>query len=410
MTPEDSDIAEGIVQDKLPEHIPPAKTEFLPWHRVRKQFIRRYQWNELTTRNVNDSWRSDLQKPSATGAQHSRMHVTQPLRCLTIPGNHLLDIRSLWGALQALDCFIRYLGFNEGQGSAEIGTDVYVANNAATSLAGVLPDSQVVKDRFESIAGNTLAYSMLKRYGPYHIVNLDLCGSMFPNTLSSVEPYYNALNRLLAYQFANQKTTWLLFITTVVEPDIVDKAWMQKLCEPTRQNNAHADFSGKLEQLFPSAVVEEDDQKKNVKFESIAGEDLVRLFGMALGKWLLRLGQTASPKWTIGMRRSFQYSINKEKGAVMLSLAFEMSPNIAPPVDETGMSTLPVKPKKFPSELECAMKLAESVANIGDVDSKLASDAAMKAALLEESADLLAAAGFDREAYIKWVHDGEVAA
>src|SRR5439155_11373640 len=124
------------------------------------QFIRRHQWNELTKRNVNGKWRSDLQKPSDTSGQaHSTMLVTHPLRCLVIPGNHLLDMRSMWTEISPLDCFIRYLGFNEGHGSREVGTDVYVANNAVTSLTGVLPDSQVLKDRFEAIAGtNSPAY------------------------------------------------------------------------------------------------------------------------------------------------------------------------------------------------------------------------------------------------------------
>jgi len=408
---EESDIADGIIQEKLPEHIAPPRTEFLPWHKVRKQYIRRHQWNELTKRNVKDSWRADLTKPSSTtGQDRSIMLVTNPLRCLVIPGNHLLDVRSMWAEISPLDCFIRYLGFNEGQGSEEVGTDVHVANNAVTSLEGVVPDSQVVKDRFEAIAGNTVAYRNLKRYGPYHVVNLDLCGSMFPNTAKSVNTYYNALNRLLEYQFEAQKTLWLLFITTVVEPAVVDKQWMQTLCKPTRENfAAHSDFLEKLKVLCPG-VVPMDDKSGSVNLDGLTDEDLIRLFGVALGKWLLRLGQAASPKWTVAMRRSYRYTTNVEKGAVMLSLAFEMTPNFAPPVDATGMSTLQITAKEFPSELVCAVKLAESVANIADVDGKLSEDAAMKAALLEEAADLLESAGFDRGAYIKWVSDGELTA
>ena len=94
----------------------------------------------------------------------------------------------------------------------------------------------------------------------------------------------------------------------------------------------------------------------------------------------------------------------------MLSLAFEMSPNFAPPVDTTGMSQLQVTARAFPNELESAMKLAKSVANIADVDGRLAADAGMKAALRDEAADLLASAGFDREKYIQWVNAGEPAA
>jgi hypothetical protein len=99
-----------------------------------------------------------------------------------------------------------------------------------------------------------------------------------------------------------------------------------------------------------------------------------------------------------------------EKGAVMLSLAFELTPNFAPPVDATGMSKLQMTAKQFPSELDSAVRLAESVANIADVDGKLSENADMKAALLQEAADLLESAGFDRDAYIKWVDGGELTA
>lgn len=405
-----SDIADGIIPEKLPEHIAPRKEVFLPWHKVRKQYIRRHQWNELARRNVNGRWRSDLQKPSTTGSQgQSTMLVTHPLRCLVIPGDDLLDVRSLWAEISPLDCFIRYLGFNEGHGSNEQGTRVYVANNAVTSLAGIVSDSQVLKDRFEAIAGtNSPAYAYLRRYGPYHIVNLDLCGSMFPNTAQSVEPYYTALNRLLEYQFAAQKTNWLLFVTTMIEPAVVDAEWMQKLCTPTRENfDTHTDFATKLEGLLPRTVF--GGVGKSVELNGLSEEQLIQLFGVALGKWLLCLGQAASPKWSLGMRRSFQYSINAEKGAVMLSLAFEMTPNFAPPIDASGMSKAEIVAKTFPSEMECAVKLTDSVAKIADVDKKLAEDTALKATLRDEAANLLESAGYNREAYIQWVNDGESA-
>lgn len=403
-----SDIADGIIQEKRPEHITPPRTVFKAWHRVKKQYIRRHQWNELAKRNVNDSWRSELQKLSATTGQlRSAMHVSRPLRCLVIPGDDLLDMRALWNEISPLDCFIHYLGFNEGHGSCESGTDVHVANNAVTSLAGVLPDSQVLRDRFEVIATtSSLAYKYLRNYGPYHIVNLDLCGSMFPNTVQDVAPYYTALNRLLEYQFAAQKTNWLLFITTMVEPAVVDETWMHQLCKPTRENfDEHPSFATKMEGLLPRAALE--DEAISVNLGGLSEDELIRLFGVALGKWLLCLGQSPSPKWTVGMRRSYRYSINEAKGAVMLSLAFEMTPNFAPPVDATGMSTLDIAVKSFPSESENAVRLAESVANIASVDDKLAADGKLRTSLRDEAADLMASAGYDREKYVQWVDAGE---
>jgi hypothetical protein len=410
MSSPESDIAEGITLDKLPEHIGPPRTTFLPWHRVRKQYIRRHQWNELIKRNVKGKWRRELQRPSATAGQTQiTMHVVEPLRCLVIPGDDLLDVRSLWNEINPLDCFIRYLGFNQGHGSEEQGTRLHLANNTMTSLDGVLRDSQVLRDRFEAIAGvNSQAYSYLKRYGPYHIVNLDFCGSMFPNIAKTDEPYYTALNRLLKYQFAAQKTNWLLFITTIVEPGVVDDERMQKLCTPTRDNfDDNVDFATRVETFVPRAAMQ--DGVKKVNLSELSGEQIICLFGIALGKWLLRLGQVASPRWTVEMRRSFRYSINKGVGAVMLSLAFDITPNFEPPLDATGISKLQIPVKAFPSERECAIKLAESVANIANVEDILTAER-LRTALRDEAADLLASVGYDREKYLQWVDDGETVA
>src|SRR5205085_6948066 len=111
--------------------------------------------------------------------------------------------------------------------------------------------------------------------------------------------------------------------------------------------------------------------------------------------------QAAQPQWTVAMRRSFVYSMNETKGAVMLSLAFELKPNIAPPTDVTGMTTMQSAPKPFPSEVECASKLVESVANIHDVEQILRAKPDLWAKLRDAQALLLAAAGYDSEAYLK---------
>ena len=115
-----------------------------------------------------------------------------------------------------------------------------------------------------------------------------------------------------------------------------------------------------------------------------------------------------SPEWTVEMSRSFRYLINEDKGAVMLSLAFEMMPNFAPPVDASGMSKLETVSKPFPTEKESAVKLAEAVAKIASVDDKLVGDIALKTTLREEAADLLVSVGYDRTVYVKWVDDGEI--
>jgi hypothetical protein len=364
---------------------------------------------------VKRRWRQQLQQPEKEWSFEDQpdeqfelpeeVLLQRALSCLVIPGEDLLDIRALWRDMQPYRCFIRYLGFNESHSSDQTHTRIYISNNAVTSLPLVLRDSRVVQDRFEAIAQqDSQAYRYVKEYGPYHVINLDLCGSMFPNTRKDSQEYYDALFRLLAYQFEHQKAEWLLFITTMVEPAVMHGEGFNKLCGPTRDNyQRHKGFAERIEKLIATQVFPPGEPRVNVS--ALNESQTVQLFGVALGKWLIALCQKAQPQWTVAMRRSFQYSINEEKGAVMLSLAFELTPNVAPPVDTTGMVKIQLQAKKFPDESECAVKLAESVGNIRDVDAMLIADPALKAELLEANANLLESAGYDRAAYMKWASE-----
>ena len=393
MNHEESDFTDEIVGDTLPAHIEPPRGGFLPWHRVRKEYIRRRQWNELIVRTAQRYW-PDLSH-------------TKPLCCLVIPGDDLLDIRALWHDTGALNCYIRYLGFNAGHGSDQVGTRVHIANNSVTSLPRIVTDSHVVADRFEVIAASqSQARRYLKEYGPYHVVNLDFCGSIFPNNSPNVQKYHDAIHQLLIYQFAAQKSEWLLFLTTEVEPEVVDLDKMQRLCLQTHNNvRQHSDFAERLAGLLPIEIFQEEEV---VNLANLDGAQMVQLFGVSLGKWLLHLCHDSQPKWTIAMRPSYRYLINDDKGVVMLALAFEFTPNIVPPVDTTGISMLVVPQRNYPDEVQSAVKLVESVAAIRDVDAELAANPALKAELRESQADLLKAAGYDRDAYIEWVEAGEI--
>lgn len=418
MNSRESDFADEIIQDELPAHTAPPRDKFLPWHRVKKEFIRRNQWNELTARMIKRYWRQQLRQPEEWSLEENfdaaitvelpaDVVLDRTLKCLVIPGEDLLDVRALWRDVNELNCHIRYLGFNESFGSNQKGTRVHVANNAVLSLPRMVQDSCVVPDRFEAIKSTeSVAYRYLRDYGPYHVVNLDLCGSMFPNTAKDPGEYYTALNQLLIYQFANQKCEWLLFITTMVEPAVVNAERLQALCKPTRENvQRHGAFAAKLKTFLPANAFQ--NIETSIDLNPLSEPQMIQLFGVALGKWLLALCQKAQPQWTVAMRKSFRYSVNEDKGATMLSLAFALIPNITPPKDETGMADLEPSAKNYPSECECALKLAESVFQIRDVDETLGADSEMKTKLRDSHADLLEAAGYDRAAYITWVDNGE---
>lgn len=419
------DFVNEIVPDKLPEHVQPTpgRADFRPWHRVRKEFIRRDQWNLLTRRMIVGRWKRELQQPDDTWSLDepaAEPAVTldpaapplTPLRCLVIPGDDLLDVRALYRDVDELKCRIRYLGFNESEGSNEVGTRVHISNNEVTSLPNVVHDSMVVRDKFEALASPaSIAMRYLKRFGPYHVVNLDLCGSIFPNTVRDSTPFYEALAGLLRYQCREQRSEWLLFITTMVQPNVVHPERFNLLGQPTRHNyDQHADFANLITGLIPEAAFPATPPPP-IDTAALDNGQMIQLFSLAFGKWLLSFCQTAQPQWTVAMRRSFTYPMNEAEGAVMLSLAYELKPNLVPPVDPTGMTAQQVAPgAPFPTERDCALKMIGLVDGMKDVAAILAADAALKDQLKGAQARLLEAAGYDPEAYQAWVANGEIPA
>ncbi len=412
MKDEESDFVDEIVQSKLPQHTSPARDDFQPWHKVRKQFIREKQWNLLVSEMVRrylkrqlqtdtTDWLADEEESDRSSEIPEGVILDRPLRCLVIPGDDLLDLRSLYKDTRPFNCYIKYLGFNQGQGSDQKRTRVDVANNEVTSLKEVASNSTVAPDQFQSIASTkSQAYRYMKDYGPFHVVNLDLCDSLFPS-LTVDAKYYSAIHRLAEYQMKSQTVPWLLFITTQIEPSQVSVPDFSKMCTPTQHNlRAHPDFAERLASVLPPEALQDDGAI--VVISQLNDEQMIFVFGVALGKWLISLGATSSPTWVVEMLRSYRYAIRRDPFVEMLSLAFQFLPKFSPPIDKTGLSKLFVSASQPSSELDSALKLLTAVGKIGDVDLLLKADPDLCSAMEKASADLLESAGYDRERYLEW--------
>lgn len=422
MTASDSDLGDDLVAAELPRHLPPPgalRTEFKPWHRVRKQFIRERQWNH-EIHHLAQRLRRDLQtEESEWGAAPTggaaavqevpeALRIERPLRCLLLPGDELLDIRCLWQKLQSEGCYLRFLGFNSALATDERRRQMEVTESAVTQLDKICKDSHVTHDTFQEIARNTTqAYRLFRQYGPYDVVNLDLCDSLVPRgQAGETQANFSALYQLLHYQIQHQKSSWLLFATTQVDRSTANQPEINKLAQPTRSNcDQHAAFAEALGKIIPAAAFSSADHSLDISH--LDGGHLVRVFGVVLGKWLVNTLSTASPRCAVKLLTSYRYVIRPDTGIEMLSLGFRITPHYAPPVDQTGLSNLQSAARPFPSELETALAFVSVAERIRDVDELLAADAAAREALMNSMADLLAAAGFDRDAYLRWVAEGE---
>lgn len=422
MTAPDSDLGDDLVAGELPRHLPPPgalRTEFKPWHRVRKQFIRERQWNH-EIHHLAQRLRRDLQTEetewgaaqagSAAVAEEvpETLRIERPLRCLLLPGDELLDVRCLWQKLQTEGCYLRFLGFNSTITTDERRRQMAVTESAVTQLDKVCKDSHVTRDTFQDIArNNTQAYRLFRQYGPYDVVNLDLCDSLVPRGQpGETQANFSALYQLLHYQIQHQKTPWLLFATTQVDRSTASQPEINQLAQPTRSNcDQHAAFAAALARIIPSAAF--NSAACTLDISHLNSDHLVRVFGVVLGKWLVNTLSTASPRCAVKLLTSYRYVIRPDTGIEMLSLGFLITPHYAPPVDQTGLSNLQPSSRPFPSELDAGLAFVAVAERIRDVDELLAADAATRQALINSKADLLGNAGFDRDAYLRWVAEGE---
>ena len=165
-----------------------------------------------------------------------------------------------------------------------------------TSLPRVSNTSRVLRDRLQSIGNqNSQAYRYVKEYGPFDVVNLDLCDSLFPTITGDLPSYYTALHRIAEYQLRYMATPWLLFITTEVAPSELDLGQFESLCRPTKDNlERHRDFGEALSPLLPVEAL--GDNSTPIDLSLFDSEQIVRLFGVAIGKALLSFCVTSEPR------------------------------------------------------------------------------------------------------------------
>lgn len=205
MADDDSDLTEGLVGVEVYEAPAPAKKSFFPWHRPRKQFVRVEQWCAQIGRLLDD------------GAQLTLDANT--LKYCGLPGIDLIDLRCFHNSIcvpRALK--LRFLGFNSAvaPGSSDQ-VELNISRDEIAKLDQIDPESEVVSDDIRMVANaKSLAHSKMSIFGPFDVVNLDLCDSFGAEEagLFNVN-YYNAVAQLMAIQ-ARQKTPWLLFLTTRV--------------------------------------------------------------------------------------------------------------------------------------------------------------------------------------------------
>ncbi|WP_198357132.1 PP_RS20740 family protein [Streptomyces fildesensis] len=380
---EEPDDLRALLGDGPMEFPTPTKREFKPWHRPRKQYVRRVQWSREIGRLARDLKLAEGE-----------------LRYLTLPGNDLLDVRHIANTI----CLphkvkLRYLGFNTAaMPKAADQSKLNISQFSANRMDCIHPESEVFPGDFREVGdSNSVPWRRVRREGPFHVINIDLCGGFAGREKSNGIPnYFKALQAILHNQ-ASSDEDFLLFITTRMDDDNVADDKKEALLQLAQQihDACEAYASGFAE----AWGVPEGDLPVRVSEFFGAGE----AFMMGLTQWIVSHGVEAGLKASVCSFMTYRTgSSGGEDDIVSLAIRFKPDPFI--PADRYGLAGPRAVPEPDSAKL-CKQSAAipRRVRDRVRVDEILRSQSDEFQRCIEESSMLLGAAGYDPDRYCEWV-------
>ena len=373
---EQDNLAAGMFGDLEYVAPQPESKEFKPWHKPRKQFVRREQWSALLQR------------------LYEKREPKDPLRYLGLPGTDLIDLRYLHEQLcRANDRPLHFLGFNtEAQSGSPAHVELNISLDEVRRLPNVDGQSAVLPDDFRRIGDpNSIAWDRTLRLGPFDVVNIDLCDGLASDHPQNDGSIYSALAQLMALQ-ARNSTPWLLLITTRIGRGIFDADAEQQLIGRFRENVSNCEgFAEVCEELLESDV-------ESIDPATCSETDLLILMISAIGKWLSTLVQVQG-RSRVQLASTQGYRIDPVAAREdLVSFALRFDPVIAASPDALS----PTAPTQE-DECKTAKAILRRSAHCLDVDTILKQQPDLREDLICETERLLADARYEVVSYRAWL-------
>jgi hypothetical protein len=376
------ELAEGILGTTNYEAPTPSKKAFLPWHKPRKQYVR------------DEQWCAEIEKMLDDGA--GLMLGEKVLTYCGLPGSDLLDLRRFHEIICAPKSLgLRFLGFNSAAApDSKDQIELNISFDEIMKLDFVDKASEVIQDDFRTIADTkSMGYGKFAQFGPFDVVNLDLCDSFGAAQAGLFnDNYYNAMQQAMAIQ-ARRKMPWLLLLTTRVGKNHVHVDTLDKFRDRYAKNLKDCkSFRDESTTAFNIG----DEKTLAAALSTASGLHCVFLTGIC--KWLLAL--SIGHKSSLDVRSVLGYRV--VKGAAMtdlVSLAVRFTPLAIPATDAMNLSKVTVT---FPDECTMSVDALKSVAAHRDVDDLLAKDKVLRDLVTANMAALLEQARYDPNAFASW--------
>lgn len=392
---EDDALTQNIAPQGLSHATVGLKSNFSPWHKPRKHWIRINQWNESISRLISTL---NLNKN------------TRPLDYLSLPGPDLLDVRSIQPICATVNVNLRFLGLNYiGPNEKEVELEQALSISEVHAMSHIDANSTVEMDKFEHIGvKNSVAHSRIIKNGKsFDVVNIDLCGSFAETAPGKRDPsYYTALFELLRHQAVRRTDDWLFFLTTRNNKDRVHGDTIARFVEGIN-SVLKEDFALKDALIHKKIFLESAFVDGLIDFQNLDSRSFANSFLLGVGNWIVHTLLDHNPKWKVSTLPVYGYHVaNQTSECDMMSLGFYCSRVPEPAVDSQGLSGSALNPNVQTAQQvaeACFGRLVGRVENQTDIDVKLFGDDAAYQTTLETSVDLLRSARYREDAYRAWV-------
>ena len=395
----DKELSESALPPVIEELSVPSPLAFAPWHKPRKQYVRRHQWVHHAVETIR--------KLKARG----EMSEGDTISYLTLPGPDMLDVRMIAEACREEGVRLRYTGF-----CSVVESDALrLRRNTAQfqiDLNGVIQSgSEVHTSRLEEIViHGSAAQTMMERGGPYNVINLDACEPLAHRDASHTGRLIDAVRKIMSYQFDRCRHPWLLYLTTPVQTDWISPESLDSLKSAIRQNcDSDADFNAALSKQF---APEEDLSAYFSRASSQNGEVFCSMFSLGIAKWLLHLAEQA--KFDMVKMKSFTYSMVKRAPQYpnMVSTCYLFLPRPVEIKDLVGLTTNVEQRAATTLRKSAHLRALDRSVSLVNLDSLFAQDTKVADEMRKETKGLLSLVGYDVDdpgsGYDAWLQAQEV--
>ena len=392
MTPVPNEPDRQIADDVLPLEIeelavPVGLDRLYPWHRPRKQLVREEQWLRFSRHLIHE----ERGGPALREVANARPEV----HYLTLPGIDYLDVRQLGELCGELGCRLTSTGFQAGGESNAHVARAQLREKSLIDAGHITGGSHTFPRRFQDIVETEgQAYHELRSRGPFHIVNVDACGSIAPPAAEHSDRLIEAVYRIVELQLQTMPGRWLLFISADVRPDSIHGDTLNRLCNAIYANaDDNEEFRNVALPLLDAA--EADIRAAADRACEAPGIRFLRLFSLGLAKWFLHLAR--GREWNLWTQYPYCYSTMPEGDDTpsMACLAFEFLPPPGGLEDRFGV--VRVEPAGGDARGDAAMRAASEIGSMENADTRMREEEGLRSLMARELRRLLEEAGYDAE-------------